>query len=107
MRNLLLVLAIAASAAQAADPSGDVQRLLRDRDQNALELRLRMQQQQYRALNPPPTPSSDVLLRQVERDQQQRLHERLEAENREREARALVPTDGTRAVDAAEDARRR
>ena len=106
MRSRFLLAVLAVPPGYAADPGADVQRLIRDREQQHIELRLRMQQQQNRALNPPASHAADFQLRQVEKDQQQRLREQLELEAREREAREAGPTEATRALRPVEDAPR-
>ena len=70
---VLLAGLVAAWPAGAAD--GDVQRQLQLREQQQMELRLRMQQQLERSSRPPQTPSADLQMRTLDRDQQQRLQQ--------------------------------
>ena len=73
--SALIVMLIAASQAAAADTSTDVQRQLQLREQQQMELRLKMQHQLDRSTRPPQTPSADFQMRQLDRDQQQRLQQ--------------------------------
>ena len=68
-----LAVLIAVSQAGAAD--AEVQRQLQLREQQQMELRLKMQQQLDRSTRPPQTPSADLQMRQLDRDQQQRLQQ--------------------------------
>ena len=72
---LCLVVPIAASQARGADTNTDVQRQLQLRDQQQMELRLKMQQQLDRSIRAPQTPSADLQMRSLDRDQQQRLQQ--------------------------------
>lgn len=72
---LCLVMPIAASQARGADTNADVQRQLQLREQQQMELRLKMQQQLDRSTRPPQTPSADLQMRSLDRDQQQRLQQ--------------------------------
>ena len=67
--GLPLILAVASAPAVAADASTDVQRQLLQREQQQMELRLKMQQQLDRSTRLPQTPSADLQLRQLDRDQ--------------------------------------
>jgi hypothetical protein len=69
-----------------ADANTDVRRQLQSRDQQQMELRLKMQQQLERAMRPPRTPSADLRMRQLDRDQQQRLQQL-----HEQQTRAMAP----------------
>jgi hypothetical protein len=98
---------LAAAGVLGADPSIDIQRQLNQREQQQMELRLRMQQQQSRALQPPQGAPAERQLRSREVDEQVRLREQIELENRERDARDLAPpTEAGRATRQTEDARR-
>src|SRR5687767_1571980 len=73
--GLPLILAVASAPAVAADASTDVQRQLLQREQQQMELRLKMQQQIDRSTRQPLSPSADFNMRQLDRDQQQRLQQ--------------------------------
>ena len=96
-----------AAGVHAADSAIDIQRQLNQREQQQMELRLRMQQQHSRALHPPHGAPADRQLRQRELDEQIRLREQLELENRERDTRDLAPgSEAGQASRQADDARR-
>jgi len=77
-----LVLGFPAALPVRSADATDVQRQLQQRDQQQMELRLKMQQQLDRAARPGQAPSGELRLRQLDRDQQQRLQQLHELQTR-------------------------
>lgn len=94
-RALRLLASAAALFTTAATAADDVQRQLQQREIQQLELRLKMQQQADRAAQPPTTPAANLIQRQVERDQLQRLQQLQDQEARGMIAPAPVSGAGT------------